>query len=276
MTLNCKGNLIDLSTPRVMGILNITPDSFFDGGKYRDERSILPQAEKMLTDGATFIDLGAYSSRPGAETVSEKEELARILPIVELLLKKFPDILLSIDTFRSGIAKKCLEAGAALINDISGGQADKNMLPVIAHFKVPYTLMHMRGTPRTMQQHTTYENLLTEILSYFSKRIAEATALGLSDIIIDPGFGFAKTLRQNYELLRHLELFHTLRRPVLVGISRKSMIYKALDSNADDALNGTTALHSFALDHGAHILRAHDVKEAMECITLMRHLKQGE
>lgn len=272
MTINCKGNLIDLSQPKIMGILNITPDSFFDGGKYKNETAILKQTEKMLNAGATFIDIGAYSSRPGAANVSEKEELARIVPIVDLLTKEFNDILISIDTFRSAIASKCIEAGAALINDISAGLQDDKMLLTIAKYKVPYIMMHMKGTPQTMQQQTNYENLIKDIIFYFSERIAKVRALGIHDIIIDPGFGFAKTVEQNYELLKNLEVFQNMNLPILTGLSRKSMIYKVLQTDAENALNGTTAMHMYALQKGTHILRVHDVKEAMECIKLHQQL----
>ena len=273
MTINCKGNLIDLSTPKVMGILNLTPDSFYDGGKFTDQKTILKQTEKMLKEGASFIDVGAYSSRPGADHVSEEEELNRILPVLELLLLKFPEIILSIDTFRSKIAKNCLELGAAMINDISAGRLDAKMLPTIAHFKVPYIMMHMQGDPQTMQQRTDYNNLVVDIIKYFSERIAVAKAMGIVDLIIDPGFGFAKTLNQNYELLAKLELFKNLNHPLLAGLSRKSMIYKTLQTDAENALNGTTALNMVALMNGANILRVHDVKEANECIKLSEHLK---
>lgn len=256
-----------------MGILNITPDSFFDGGKYKDEKSILEQVEKMLTEGATFIDVGAYSSRPSADAISAEEEVQRILPIVRLLLREFPEIIISIDTFRSTVAHGCLEAGAAMINDISAGKLDEQMLTTIAKFKVPYIMMHMKGTPQTMQKHTEYEDLIREVLFYFSERIAEARALGIHDIIVDPGFGFAKTLEQNYRLLRSLDLFQTFNIPLLAGLSRKSMIYKILDCEPQDALNGTTALNMLALTKGASILRVHDVKEAMECIKLSEQLK---
>lgn len=272
MTINCKGNLIDLNQPKIMGILNITPDSFFDGGKYKDESAILKQVKKMLNEGATFIDIGAYSSRPGATTISEKEELARILPIVNLITKEFKEILISIDTFRSIVASKCIEAGAALINDISAGLQDEKMLPTIAKYKVPYIMMHMRGNPQTMQQQTNYENLVKDILFYFSERVAEARGLGIHDIIIDPGFGFAKTVEQNYDLLKNLELFQNINLPLLAGLSRKSMIYKVLQTDAENALNGTSALHMYALQKGAHILRVHDVKEAMECVKLHQQL----
>lgn len=255
-----------------MGILNLTPDSFYDGGLYKDEKSFLDQVEIMLSEGATFIDLGAYSSRPGAENVSEDEELYRMLPIVELLLQEFPEAILSIDTFRSKIAERCLEVGATIINDISAGKLDENMFTTIANFKAPYIMMHMKGNPKTMQKQTDYKDLINEIRHYFSERIAKARALGIHDIIIDPGFGFSKTKEQNFELLQHLYLFQTIGLPMLAGLSRKSMIYKTLDSNADSALNGTTALNMLALDRGAKILRVHDVKEAMECVKLYEEL----
>ena len=272
MTLNCKGQLVDLSSPKVMGILNITPDSFYDGGIYKNEKDILLHVEKMLEEGATFIDIGAYSSKPNAEHVSEADELARILPITKLILKEFPNALLSIDTFRSEIAKVCIEAGAAIINDISAGKLDKNMMPTIAELHVPYIMMHMKGTPQTMQQQTEYEHLTKDIIFYFSERLSEAKKLGIVDMIIDPGFGFAKTLDQNFELLNQLELLKMLDKPLLVGLSRKSMIYKTLETNPSEALNGTTVLNTIALQKGASILRVHDVKEAVECIKLMESL----
>ena len=272
MTINCKGQLIDLASPKVMGILNVTPNSFFDGGKYKTESVILSQVGKMLSDGATFIDIGAYSSKPSAEFVSEKEELNRIVPVVNLILEKFPDCLISIDTFRSEVAKVCLENGAAIINDISAGNLDDKMLETIAKYNVPYIMMHMRGTPQTMQTMTNYDNIVKEMLFYFSQRIAEARSLGINDLIIDPGFGFAKTLEQNYEVLQKLELFEMLELPLLAGFSRKSMIYKTLNSNAQEALNGTSVLNTIALTKGAKILRVHDVKEAMECVTLFNKL----
>ncbi|WP_203258441.1 dihydropteroate synthase [Hyunsoonleella ulvae] len=272
MTINCKGQLVDVSTPKVMGVLNVTPDSFYDGRKYKDEASILKQVAQILNEGATFIDVGAYSSRPGADHVTENEELSRILPIVNLILNEFPETLLSIDTFRSTIAKRSIEAGAALINDISAGQLDNNMLPTIAELQVPYIMMHMRGTPQTMQGLTQYEDLVKDILFYFSERIAAARNLGVIDIIIDPGFGFAKTLEQNFELLNKLELFKIIEKPLLVGVSRKSMIYKTLETSAKDALNGTTVLNTIGLQKGASILRVHDVKEAVEAIKLVEAL----
>ena len=222
MTLNCKGHLVDLSTPRVMGILNVTPDSFYDGGQFKNMDAILEQVEHMLQAGATFIDVGAYSSRPKAEFVPETEELARIVPVVSHLIKAFPEILLSIDTFRAKVAKACLEEGAAMINDISAGLLDTEMLPTIAAYQAPYVMMHMRGTPQTMQQQTDYRDLLPEILYYFSERIAAARTLGIKDLIVDPGFGFAKTLAQNYELLGRLSAFSNVR-TALVGWDKQEI-----------------------------------------------------
>ncbi|EWH13756.1 dihydropteroate synthase [Cellulophaga geojensis KL-A] len=276
MTINCNGNLINLSTPKVMGILNLTPDSFYDGGSYKNETDIVTKVEKMLVDGATFIDIGAYSSRPNAINISVNEEINRIVPVVQLLVKKFPGILLSIDTFRSAVAKVCLENGAALINDISAGNLDDKMMNVIAEYKVPYIMMHMRGTPETMQQLTEYTNVTLDIKQYFAKKLAQARALGIVDLVIDPGFGFAKTTEQNFNVLQNLDLFKTMNVPILAGISRKSMIYKTLDTTASNALNGTTALNTIALTKGANILRVHDVKEALECITLFTALKLNE
>ena len=273
MTINCKGKLIDLSTPKVMGILNVTPDSFYDGGIYKDEANIINQVQKMLDEGATFIDVGAYSSKPNADEVSQDEELQRILPIIELLVTYFPDIIISVDTFRAEVAKLCIDKGAALINDISAGHLDKNMLQTVAKLNVPYVMMHMRGTPQTMQQQTNYDNILKDILFYFSERIATARAFGVKDIIIDPGFGFAKTLDQNFELLNVLEGFKIADLPLLAGLSRKSMIYKTLKTTPTEALNGTTALNMIALQKGAKILRVHDVKEAVECVSLFNELK---
>ncbi|MDW5290428.1 dihydropteroate synthase [Formosa sp. PL04] len=257
-----------------MGILNLTPDSFYDGGSYKNESDIINQVEQMLAEGATFIDVGAYSSRPDAKHVSESEELARILPVVELLIKTFPKLILSIDTFRSSIAKQCIEAGAAIINDISAGQLDPLMLETVGKLKVPYIMMHMRGTPQTMQQHTNYSDLVKEMLFYFSERIALARQHGIIDMIVDPGFGFSKTREQNFELLNNLELLNLTELPILVGVSRKSMIYKTLGNSPQEALNGTTVINTISLQNGASILRVHDVKEAMECITLVNALKQ--
>lgn len=272
MTINCNGKLISLDQPKVMGILNVTPDSFFDGGKYKDDSSILRQVEKMVNEGATFIDIGAYSTRPGALEVDEANELKRIVPIISLILQKFPEAMLSIDTFRSNVARECIGNGAAIINDISAGLHDDNMLSTVANLNVPYIMMHMRGTPQNMQQKTEYKDILKEILLFFSERLSLAKSLGIKDILIDPGFGFAKNLNQNYEILRQLEMMSFIDHPLLVGISRKSMIYKILDTTADQALNGTTALHMICLQKGAKILRVHDVKEAMECVKLQEQL----
>lgn len=272
MTINCKGQLIDLKTPKVMGVLNLTPDSFFDGGRHKNEKDILAHVENMLRDGATFIDIGGYSSRPNAEHITVEEELKRILPIVHLILKEFPETLLSIDTFRSTVAKECVEAGAALVNDISAGKLDELMLLTVAHLKVPYIMMHMKGTPQTMLKQTDYNDVIKDVLFYFSERLAATKQLGIIDVIVDPGFGFAKTSEQNFALLNHLELFKMLEKPLLVGVSRKSMIYKTLQTSPDNALNGTTVLNTIALQKGASILRVHDVKEAMECIKLVEAL----
>ena len=268
MTINCKGQLIDLSTPKIMGILNVTPNSFYDGGKFTLSENGLSQVGKMLDEGATFIDIGAYSSKPNAEFVSEEEECSRILPVIKSILKQFPDALISIDTFRSRIAAVCIENGAAIINDISAGNLDEKMMDVVAKYNVPYIMMHMRGTPQTMQSQTNYENIIKEMLFYFSEKVNKARSLGINDLIIDPGFGFAKTLEQNYEVLQNLELFKMLDLPLLAGISRKSMVYKPLGVTANEALNGTTVLNTIALSKGANILRVHDVKEALECVKL--------
>lgn len=272
MTINCKGALIDLTIPKVMGILNLTPDSFYDGGVYKNQSTVLRQVEKMMNDGATFIDIGAYSSRPNAKHIDETEELQRLLPVLKLLTTTFSDILISIDTFRSEVAKQSIHAGACMINDISAGKMDENMLGTVANLNVPYVMMHMRGTPQDMQQHVSYKHMVKDILFYFSERIAAAKALGIVDVIVDPGFGFSKTTAQNYELLKHLSIFKILDKPILVGFSRKSMIYKTLNTSASEALNGTTVLNTLGLQQGASIIRVHDVKEAMECVQLTQQL----
>ncbi|MDD5149174.1 MAG: dihydropteroate synthase [Flavobacterium sp.] len=275
MTINCKGQLIDLATPKVMGILNVTPNSFYDGGKYKSEAEILSQVRKMISDGATFIDVGGYSSKPKAEYVSEKEELLRIAPVVTLIQKHFPKTLISIDTFRSEVARICIENGAAIINDISSGSIDDKMMETIAKYDVPYIMMHKRGTSETMQKMTNYENILKEILFYFSEKVALARSFGINDLIIDPGFGFAKTLDQNYEILQKLELFDILELPLLIGVSRKSMIYNKIKCTPEESLNGTSIINTIALTKGANILRVHDVKEAMECVTLFNKTIQS-
>lgn len=273
MNINCKGQLLDLTTPKVMGILNLTPDSFYDGGKYSTPKTVLEQTEKMLKEGATFIDVGAYSSRPDAQHITEEEELNRIVPIIELLVKEFPEILLSIDTFRSKVAQETANTGAAIINDISGGSLDEQMFETAAKLQVPYILMHMKGTPQTMKNENSYQHMLQEIIFYFSEKVAQLRELKLNDIIIDPGFGFAKDTAQNFELMNHLSELNALELPMLVGISRKSMIYKTLDLQPQEALNGTTFLNTVSLLAGTKILRVHDVKEAVECVKLYEQLK---
>lgn len=268
MTINCKGTLIDLSSPKIMGILNLTPDSFYDGGKYKNLEEAVNQVGTMLEDGATFIDVGAYSSRPDATDISILEEEERLIPVIEEIVKQFPEVLISVDTFRSQIAKKAIQAGACIINDISAGMLDDHMMEIVGELQVPYILMHMRGTPQTMKNLTDYENLLKDISYYFSERISIARDNKINDLIIDPGFGFAKTVDQNFKLLNHLEYLKNLEVPLLAGLSRKSMIYKTLKSTPDQSLNGTTALHMVALQNGASILRVHDVQPALECIKL--------
>lgn len=273
MTINCNSRLIDLNLPKVMGILNLTPNSFYDGGKHNEINSIMHQVDKMLSEGADFIDIGAYSSKPSAEFVSEEEEIKRLVPIIKELVDHFPSIVLSVDTFRANVAKVAVEHGAGIINDISAGLLDEKMLETVADLKVPYIMMHMRGNPQTMQTLTNYEDIVKEMIFYFSERIQKARSFGISDIVIDPGFGFAKTLEQNYEVLHKMELFSMLELPLLAGISRKSMIYKVLENSPQEALNGTSVLNTIALQKGAKILRVHDVKEAVECIKLVSKLK---
>ncbi len=273
MNINCNGNLIDLTTPKVMGILNVTPNSFYDGGKHKEINSIIHQVDKMLSEGADFIDIGAYSSKESAEFVSEMEEIKRLESIIKSLVDTFPNIVLSVDTFRANVAKAAVENGVAMVNDISAGLLDEKMLETVAQLKVPYIMMHMRGNPQTMQSLTDYNDIVKEMIFYFSERIQKARSYGISDIVIDPGFGFAKTLEQNYEVLHKMELFSMLELPILAGISRKSMVYKVLESSPQEALNGTSVLNTIALQKGAKILRVHDVKEAVECIKLVSKLK---
>jgi len=275
-SINCKGKLIDLTTPKVMGILNITPDSFFDGGKFSSDANILKHTEKMLSEGATFIDVGGYSSRPNAQHISEDEELKRVIPVVELLIKKFPEILISIDTFRSNVATKCVNIGACMINDISAGNMDVKMFTTVAKLQVPYIIMHMQGTPQTMQKSPKHVDIVHEVIYYFSKKINELHALNVNDIIIDVGFGFGKTPEQNYELLKNLSLLKNLEVPILTGISRKSMLYKLLDITPAMALNATTVANTMALMNGTNILRVHDVKEAVEAIIIVNAIESKE
>lgn len=271
-TINIKGEIIDLSQPKVMGIINVTPDSFFSGSRKQNINEILGTAEKMLDEGADFLDVGGYSSRPGATDIVEEEEKRRVVEAVEALVKEFPDALISIDTFRSAVAEAAIGAGASMINDISAGHLDLNMLEKIAELNVPYVAMHMRGTPQVMKDLTEYDDLLLEVISYFSDVQNKCRALGVKDLIIDPGFGFAKTSEQSFHLLNNLERLQALESPILVGLSRKSMIYQSLNLTADEALNGTTALNTLALLKGAGVLRVHDIKEAVEVVKLVNQL----
>ncbi|GAB1462048.1 dihydropteroate synthase [Pedobacter sp.] len=268
-TLNCKGKLIDMSRPSVMAILNITPDSFYSSSRANSIDEALQKAENFVNAGAKFIDVGAYSSRSGAADVSETDETARVVPIIQALNQAFPETLISVDTFRASVAEKSIEAGAHLINDIAAGNLDEKMFETVAKLQVPYIMMHMKGTPQNMQDSPSYGNVSKEVFSYFNEKIETLTQLGVKDIILDPGFGFAKTLDHNYELLRNMQLLSLFNLPLLVGFSRKSMITKALNIKTEDALNGTTVLNTTALLKGANILRVHDVKEAMECVKLV-------
>ena len=273
MTINCKGTLIDLTSPKVMGILNITPDSFFDGGKYKNEKTILTQTEKMLNEGATFIDVGAYSSRPGAENVLEEKEIQRIVPVIELLIKHFPEIIISVDSFRSNVVNKAINAGAALVNDISGGNMDEEMFDVVAKLQVPYIMMHMQGVPQNMQTNPVYKDIVTEVTSFFAAQLLKLRQLKVNDVIIDVGFGFGKTGVHNFELLNKLSLFKNLELPILTGVSRKSMLYNLLDITPQKALNATTVANTVALLNGTNILRVHDVKEAVEAVKIVAELR---
>lgn len=270
-TINCKGKLLDLSRPLVMGILNVTPDSFFDGGKYPGETAILQQAEKMLLEGADILDIGGASSRPGASVLNEHTELERVVPVVDAIRAKFPEAILSVDTWRASVAKAAINAGASIVNDISASSLDPNLLETVADLDVPYVLMHMQGTPDTMQQNPHYTDVVTEVLDFFIQKIEVLRGLGVKDIVMDPGFGFGKTIEHNFTLLKNLHVFQdVLGLPLLVGLSRKSMICKPLNIKPSEALNGTTALHVLALQQGANILRVHDVREAMEVVRLVR------
>lgn len=274
-SINCKGKLLALDKPIVMGILNLTPDSFYDGDFYNTPEKISKRINQIMNEGAQIIDIGAYSSRPGAKNISEKDELKRLIPVLELVIKDFPNAIVSVDTFRSGIAEIVVNNfGVSMINDISGGSLDKNMFNTIAKLNVPYVLMHMRGTPQTMQNFTNYKDIIDEILDYFVRKTNSLKKLGVKDIIIDPGFGFSKTLEQNYELLNNLKSLKILNLPVLVGISRKSMIYKLLNIKPEEALNGTSVLNTIAIQKSADILRVHDVKEAVETIKLWNYLNR--
>lgn len=273
--LNCRGRLVSLEKPVVMGILNVSPDSFFSGSKYTEADALVEGAGKMLEDGATFLDIGGMSSRPGAKMASPSEELDRVMPAIEALRKHFQEAFLSIDTLRSKVAAKALEAGVDIVNDISGGTFDKHMIATVAKYEAPYVIMHMQGTPEKMQQDPKYEDVVLEVLDFFKERISACREAGILDCIVDPGFGFGKNLEHNYELLRHLHTFSILQAPILIGLSRKSMVNKVLGTKAEAALNGTTALHTIALLNGANILRVHDVNEAMEAIRLVDYYQSA-
>lgn len=273
ITICINGKLIDFTKPKVMGILNVTPDSFYKESRTFDKDDIAKRADQIIEEGGDIIDIGAYSSRPGADDVSTQEEIDRLCRALDIIKSKFPDVILSIDTFRSSVAKHCItQYGHAIINDISGGEMDSNMFQTISELKVPYILMHMQGTPQTMQINPQYTNVTQNILSYFARKIATLHQLNVSDIIIDPGFGFGKTLENNYQLMKDLNKFTLIDAPLLVGISRKSMIYKALDTDPQHALNGTTVLNTYALSQGANILRVHDVREAAEAVRIMQKI----
>ncbi|MBK6276502.1 MAG: dihydropteroate synthase [Saprospirales bacterium] len=275
-TLNCSGKIMDLSTPKVMAILNCTPDSFYDGGKFNDEKTVLIQVEKMLNEGADIIDIGGMSSRPNAEIISEVEELNRVLPITRTIHKHFPNAVLSIDTFRSEVAKQTIEEGVSIINDISAGTEDERIFDIAAQFNCPIILMHRKGNAQTMQQQTNYENILVEMVDYFIDKVNLARQKDVKDIVLDVGFGFSKTLEQNYFLLNNLAIFKQLDLPILAGLSRKSMLYNLLNGTPENALNATTAVNMIALQNGARLLRVHDVKEAVECVKIYNQLMKNK
>lgn len=268
-TLNIQGRLLDMSVPHIMGILNVTPDSFYAGSRFQSEEEALKQAEQMLADGASFIDVGGYSSRPGAEDIPVQEELKRAVNVIRAIVRRFPQARVSIDTFRSAVAAAAIDEGACMVNDISAGEADAEMIAVVSRLQVPYIVMHMRGDPQTMTQLTDYKDLIKDIADYFHRKIHQLHEAGIKDIIIDPGFGFAKTVSQNFEILNNLDYFKILQKPVLVGLSRKSMIWRTLNISPEEALNGTTALHAVAVLKGASILRVHDVREAVQVVKLL-------
>ncbi|MNU30803.1 Dihydropteroate synthase [compost metagenome] len=274
-TLNCGGRLLTLDQPLVMGILNATPDSFFTKGKNNSVDGLLDQAAAMLQAGASILDIGGVSTRPKADPVSKQEELDRVVPVTEAIHKAFPEAVLSIDTYRAAVAREAVAKGAAIVNDISGGTMDEAMFQTIGDLKVSYILTHIQGTPSNMQQHPQYDNVLTAVMDFFTERIKMLEQYGVKDIVLDVGFGFGKTLKHNYTLLKHMEAFRILNKPVLMGVSRKSMIYKALGTDTEHALNGTSALHAWGLSNGAAILRVHDVREAAEVVKLYHHLQQS-
>ncbi len=274
-TLNLQGRLLSLDKPIVMGILNITPDSFYDGGQYNLPDQVLSRATQLLTEGASILDIGGYSSRPGADDITEAEEIARVVPAIQAILKTYPEAIISVDTFRAQVAHEAVQAGALIVNDISGGSLDPKMYETVASLQVPYVLMHMRGTPQTMTQLNQYEHLVYEVMQDLQQKVVKLKELGLHDVVIDPGFGFAKNIAQNFHLMEHLRLFQALGLPILAGVSRKSMIYKTLKTTPDEALNGTIALNTVASKNGANILRVHDVKAAVETIRMVDSLQSN-
>jgi dihydropteroate synthase len=269
-TLNCKGRLLVMEEPIVMGIINITPDSFYSGSRTRQDDEVVFRAEKMLKDGAVILDIGGQSTRPGSELVSAEEELRRVMPAIDSICRQFPEAFISVDTFYSKVAYEAISAGAGIVNDVSAGSMDADLLPTVARLKVPYVLMHMKGHPQTMQLNPAYGNVVTEVFDFLNRKMNECIQAGIKDIIVDPGFGFGKTIRHNFELLKQLSYFQQLQKPLMVGLSRKGTIYKTLQTTPEEALNGTTVLHTIALLHGASILRVHDVKEAVEAVKLVR------
>ncbi len=277
LSINCRGKLMDLNEPRVMGILNVTPDSFYDGGKYTDKESIAGRIDQIVGEGADIIDIGAYSTRPGAEEISAEMELSRLLPAFELMRKMYPEFPVSIDTFRTEvISRVSREFEIDMVNDITGGSGDPGMYDLVAERKLPYILMHIQGTPRNMQKNPEYNDVVNDIMKFFAERVEQLISKGVNDIILDPGFGFGKTLGHNYKLMASLEVFRSFELPLLVGVSRKSMTYKLLNTDKSDALNGTTVLHTYALLKGANILRVHDVKEAVETVQVYNFLHKME
>jgi len=273
-TLNCKGKLLSIAQPIVMGIVNTTPDSFYTNSQQQSIESAFLTAEKMLQDGAAIVDIGAQTTQPGSSEVGIEEELKRAIPVIEKIHTTFPEAIISIDTYHAIVAKKAVEAGASIVNDVSGGLMDNQMLPTVAALHVPFVCMHMKGTPKNMQQNPTYNNVTEEVLTFFIEKIDACKKAGINDVIIDPGFGFGKTIEHNYTLLKQLAAFKILQKPILLGVSRKSMIYKPLEVTANEALNGTSVLHTIGLENGASILRVHDVKEAIECIQLTQLYNQ--
>lgn len=268
-TLNCKGKLLTITKPIVMGIINTTPDSFYIGSQQSTNNAVLAKATQMLQEGATILDIGGQTTKPGSQEVDVEEELKRVIPAIEQLIKAFPNAIISIDTYHAKVAQHAVEAGACIVNDVSGGIMDVTMIATVAQLKVPYICMHMKGTPQNMQQNPTYENVTKEVLEFFIERIETCRLAGINDVIVDPGFGFGKTIAHNFQLLKELSVFKMLQKPILLGVSRKSTIYKTLGITANEALNGTTVLNTIGIQNGANILRVHDVKEAMECMKLM-------